>query len=92
MIEFLVGGPEGGACLRRQAEVAVAVATCSCGCPSIGLDVPAEGDIEVQDDGSGYVALAVFQRKLRGITKVTVHVIDGRLFGRNGQRFIVLAT
>jgi hypothetical protein len=78
MIEFLIHGPGGTPGLRRQADRAKVVATCSCGCPSVWLGIPDEDG--TQDDGSGHVPLRAIQRKSRGITEVTVHVVGGRLF------------
>lgn len=84
MIDFLISGPLGREELRAQAATARVVATCSCGCPSVWIETepsaPAFVYTQAPAGTPGHVALTAYQRKARGITEVTLHVVNGRMF------------
>jgi hypothetical protein len=86
LIDFLLAGPMGQAELRAQAETAQVVGVCSCGCPSVWIEVdpampPAHfGNDDAPYGPNGAVAITANQRKTKGSTEVTLHVVQGRLF------------
>jgi hypothetical protein len=85
LIDFLLDGPLGRAELREQAQTARVVGVCSCGCPSVYLEVDGTAPIiEFRADEPGsarsdWVPIKAIQPKTRGMTEVTLHVVEGRL-------------
>jgi hypothetical protein len=86
VLDFLLAGPLGRGELRDQARTAHVAAVCSCGCPSVWLEVdPATPSARFLPDESTYgrsdaVDITAVQRKSRGSTEVTLHVVNGRLY------------
>jgi hypothetical protein len=86
VIEHLLAHPLAKPELGAQAGVAMVKAVCSCGCPSVWLAVDESmpraryEESETREGRTDHVALTAFQRKARGVTETTLHVIDGRLF------------
>lgn len=86
LISYLLRHPLATPGLTAQAEVVRVAATCSCGCPSVWLSVDLTAASasfkadETPGGGTDHVALTAFQKKSRGTTETTLHVVDGRLF------------
>jgi hypothetical protein len=86
LVDYLLAHPLGKPALRAQADMSMVESVCSCGCPSVWLSVDpsapsAEYSADETPDGrTDHVALTAFQRKSRGTTEATLHVVNGRLF------------
>ena len=86
LVELLLDGPLGRDELRDQARTAQVTGVCTCGCPSVWLEVdPAAPSAQFSPAESPYgsaeaVDITAVQRKKRGTTEVTLHVVNGRMF------------